>query len=133
MKLKLNPAYLTLALALFALWGLRRLGMDETTADAITTALMLALGASPSALPAAARRAGTVALVLLATISCSRLDVSAERSSHLAIRVPAPHVVEATVDGEVRYRQSGPMPLELRAPPGTCLRAGPDGVLRPCQ
>lgn len=132
MKLKLNPAYLTLALALFALWGLRRLGMDETTADAITTALMLALGASPSALPETARRVGPIALVLLATVGCGQLEIAATRSSHLDIRVPAPHHVEATVDGVVRYRQSGPMPLELRAPPGTCLRSGPDGVLRPC-
>ena len=47
----LNPAYLVLALSIAALWGLRRLGMDPSTADAIVTALMLGLGASPSLLP----------------------------------------------------------------------------------
>ena len=47
----INPAYLVLAISIAALWGLRRLGMDASTADAIVTALMLGLGASPSLLP----------------------------------------------------------------------------------
>lgn len=44
----INWAYIVLALAVFALWGLRRLGVDDTTADTITTFLMLGLGAAPS-------------------------------------------------------------------------------------
>lgn len=112
MKLKLNPAYLTLALALFALWGLRRLGMDETTADAITTALMLALGASPSALPATARRLGPVALVVLTISSCVTLGGTVDRDAHS---------VTWRCDGRIKVRMltagvrvecpSGPAPL----------------------
>jgi len=47
----INPAYLVLAVSIAALWGLRRLGMDPSTADAIVTALMLGLGFTPSVLP----------------------------------------------------------------------------------
>jgi hypothetical protein len=44
----INPAYLVLAVSIAALWGLRRAGMDASTADAIVTALMLGLGFTPS-------------------------------------------------------------------------------------
>ena len=44
----INPAYLVLAVSIAALWGLRRIGMDATTADAIVTALMLGLGFTPA-------------------------------------------------------------------------------------
>jgi hypothetical protein len=81
MKLKVNSTYLVLALALFALWGLRRLGMDEITADAITTFLLLALGVSPSALPAKAPRIGPVALVVLALTGCATLGGTVDREA----------------------------------------------------
>ena len=36
------------------------------------------------------------------------------------------------MDGKVRYEQTGPMELVLKAPPGTKLCAGSDGVLAVC-
>lgn len=69
-------------------------------------------------------------LLLLACTSC--VTVTAEKSADLFIDVRAPHMVRATVDGKVRYEQTGPMALELKAPPGTRLCAGSDGVLAGC-
>lgn len=70
--MNINWTYIVLALAVFALWGLRRLGVDDTTADTITTFLMLGLGATPSALPKVAKKAGVALLVLFAT-GCATL------------------------------------------------------------
>lgn len=69
-------------------------------------------------------------LLLLLPLSC--VTVTAERSADLFIDVRAPHRVTATVDGKVRYEQTGPMGLVLKAPPGTKLCAGSDGVLAVC-
>ena len=68
-------------------------------------------------------------LVLLAS-SCA--TVTAEKSADLFIDVQAPHRVTATVDGVVRYEQTGPMALKLKAPPGTKLCADSAGVLAVC-
>ena len=46
--MRLNPAYIVLAVSIAALWGLRRLGMDDATADAIVTALVVGLGFTPA-------------------------------------------------------------------------------------
>lgn len=70
------------------------------------------------------------ALLLLTCASC--VTVTAEKSADLFIDVKAPHRVTATVDGKVRYEQTGPMGLVLKAPPGTKLCAGSDGVLGVC-
>lgn len=70
------------------------------------------------------------ALLLLACTSC--VTVTAEKSADLFIDVRAPHTVRATVDGKVRYEQTGPMALELKAPPGTKLCADASGVLAVC-
>lgn len=70
------------------------------------------------------------ALLFLACASC--VTVTAETSAHLTIKVDAPHKVTATVDGKVRYEQTGPMALELKAPPGTKLCADAAGVLAVC-
>lgn len=70
------------------------------------------------------------ALLILACASC--VTVTAEKSAHLTIKVDAPHKVTATVDGKVRYEQTGPMALELKAPPGTKLCADASGVLAVC-
>lgn len=70
------------------------------------------------------------ALLLLTCASC--VTVTAEREADLFIDVRAPHRVTATVDGKVRYEQTGPMGLKLKAPPGTKLCAGTDGVLGVC-
>lgn len=70
------------------------------------------------------------ALLLLACASCA--TVTAEKSADLFIDVKAPHRVTATVDGRVRYEQTGPMALELKAPPGTKLCADSSGVLAVC-
>lgn len=70
------------------------------------------------------------ALLLLACTSC--VTVTAEKSADLFIDVKAPHRVTATVDGKVRYEQTGPMGLVLKAPPGTKLCADASGVLAVC-
>lgn len=70
------------------------------------------------------------ALLLLACASC--VTVTAKKSADLFIDVKAPHAVRATVDGKVRYEQTGPMALELKAPPGTKLCADSSGVLAVC-
>lgn len=70
--------------------------------------------------------------LLLVLFASSCVTVTAERSADLFIDVKAPHTVRATVDGKVRYEQTGPMALELKAPPGTKLCAGSDGVLAVC-
>lgn len=44
--MKLNLSALTLAASLLAVWGLRRLGIPEGVADAITSALLVGLGLS---------------------------------------------------------------------------------------
>ena len=69
-------------------------------------------------------------LLLLLPLSC--VTVTAEKSAHLTIKVDAPHKVTATVDGRVRYEQTGPMALELKAAPGTKLCADVSGVLAVC-
>ncbi len=46
--MNINPAYIVLAVTIAAVWGLRRLGMDDKTADAIVTALVMGLGFTPS-------------------------------------------------------------------------------------
>ena len=48
MKLKINLAYIGLAVSITALWGLRRIGMDPDVADAVVTALMIGLGFTPA-------------------------------------------------------------------------------------
>ena len=48
--MKINLSALLIPIALFAVWGLRRLGMDEVTADSIVSALVLALGGTAPAL-----------------------------------------------------------------------------------
>lgn len=60
--MKVNATFLVMALALFCVWGLRRLGVDDTTADTIVTLLVLGLGVAPSALP----KLGRVALAFVA-------------------------------------------------------------------
>ena len=70
--------------------------------------------------------------LLLVLLASSCVTVTAERSADLFIDVKAPHTVRATVDGKVRYEQTGPMGLVLKAPPGTKLCAGSDGVLAVC-
>lgn len=69
----------------------------------------------------------------LALLASSCVTVTAEKSAHLFIDVRAPHRVTATVDGALRYEQTGPMALELKAPPGTKLCADASGVLAVCQ
>lgn len=69
---------------------------------------------------------------LLVLLASSCVTVTAEKSADLFIDVRAPHRVTATVDGKVRYEQTGPMGLVLKAPPGTRLCAGTDGVLGVC-
>ena len=51
--MKINASALTLAVTLIALWALRRIGMDATTADAITSALLVGLGLSRPAVDSA--------------------------------------------------------------------------------
>ena len=70
--------------------------------------------------------------LLLVLIASSCAPVTAERSADLFIDVQAPHRVTATVDGKVRYEQTGPMALLLKAPPGTKLCADALGVLAVC-
>lgn len=70
--------------------------------------------------------------LLLVILASSCATATAERSADLFIDVKAPHRVMATVDGVVRYEQSGPMALELKAPPGTKLCADASGVLAVC-
>ena len=70
------------------------------------------------------------ALLLLACTSC--VTATAEKSAVLDINIKAPHRVTATVDGKVRYEQTGPMGLMLKAPPGTKLCADASGVLAVC-
>lgn len=70
--------------------------------------------------------------LLLALLTSSCVTVTAETSADLFIDIRAPHRVTATVDGKVRYEQTGPMELVLKAPPGTKLCAGSDGVLAVC-
>lgn len=70
------------------------------------------------------------ALLILACTSC--VTVTAEKSADLFIDIRAPHTVRATVDGRVRYEQTGPMALLLKAPPGTKLCADASGVLAVC-
>lgn len=48
--MKLNMSALTLAVGLLAVWGLRRIGVPEDVADAITSALLIGLGLSRPAL-----------------------------------------------------------------------------------
>ena len=69
-------------------------------------------------------------LIVLLASSCA--SVAAEKSADLFIDVSAPHTVRATVDGKVRYEQTGPMALRLKAPPGTKLCADSAGVLAVC-
>lgn len=69
-------------------------------------------------------------LLLLLPLSC--VTVTAEKSADLFIDVQAPHRVTATVDGKVRYEQTGSMGLVLKAPPGTKLCADASGVLAVC-
>ena len=70
--------------------------------------------------------------LLLVLIASSCVTVTAERSADLFIDVQAPHTVRATVDGKVRYEQTGPMGLVLKAPPGSKLCADSAGVLAVC-
>lgn len=66
--MKLNVTYLVLALVLFALWGLRRLGVDDATADTITTFLVLGLGTTPSMLAKGAGKVPRVTPLLLVLV-----------------------------------------------------------------
>ena len=70
--------------------------------------------------------------LLIALLASSCVTVTAERSADLFIDVQSPHRVTATVDGVVRYEQTGPMGLVLKAPPGTKLCADASGVLAVC-
>ena len=70
--------------------------------------------------------------LLIAILASSCATVTAERSADLFIDVQPPHRVTATVDGVVRYEQTGPMALKLKAPPGTKLCADSAGVLAVC-
>ena len=70
--------------------------------------------------------------LLIALLASSCATVTAEKSADLFIDVQAPHRVTATVDGVVRYEQTGPMGLVLKAPPGTQLCADASGVLAVC-
>lgn len=72
--MKINLTYLVLALVLFALWGLRRLGVDDATADTITTFLVLGLGATPSMLANGAGKVPKITpllLVLALSVGCA--------------------------------------------------------------
>ena len=70
--------------------------------------------------------------LLLVILASSCATVTAEKSADLFIDVQAPHRVTATVDGKVRYEQTGLMALVLKAPPGTKLCADSAGVLAVC-
>ena len=73
-----------------------------------------------------------VGLVVLAVSACGTLRVTPRWTSDLEIRALGPHLVRSTVDGEVRYEQTGPMALRLRAVEGTVLVADKDCVRGIC-
>jgi hypothetical protein len=75
-------------------------------------------------------RALILAALLLA--GCGTLRVTPKETSDLEIRALGPHLVRSTVDGEVRYEQTGPMALRLRAVEGTVLVADKDCVRGVC-
>jgi len=43
-----NWAYILMAIVILALWGLRRIGVDEATADTVLTFLVIGLGLTPA-------------------------------------------------------------------------------------
>ena len=46
--MKFNVAYLLMAVVILAIWGLRRLGVDDTTTDTVLTLLAIGLGLTPA-------------------------------------------------------------------------------------
>ena len=46
--MKFNVAYILMAVVILALWGLRRLGVEEGTADTVLTFLVIGLGLTPA-------------------------------------------------------------------------------------
>lgn len=77
-----------------------------------------------------------VLLGLASGCTTLRLTTTAkDRPKYLIDRGP-PHQFCYYLNGEERFCASGPAAaddVELRAAPGTCLRAGADRVLRPCE
>jgi len=75
-----------------------------------------------------------IAAVLAAGLmGCGAAHYKAERTMRADIQVSAPAHVWTFADGTRRCSVSGPMDLILKAEPGTCLKAGADGVLRECE
>lgn len=92
--MKINPTYLLLALVIFSVWGLRRLGVDENTADTISTLLILGLGASPSVLPTVGKVASKIAPMLVLGIMLASGGRAEANTVVVAphVSVPPPHV-----------------------------------------
>jgi len=62
---------------------------------------------------------GPVGFIIAAVFTlsaCGTVNVSAKTSAHCKIKRGPPHLVECTVDGDVRYRQTGPQALKIACP-----------------
>ena len=75
------------------------------------------------------------ACILAGLVGCKTVSIQTEASDavDLSLKVSAPHEVIYFVNGEARCTSKGSQAVKLRAKPGTCLNAGDDGVLKPCQ
>jgi len=124
----------TIMLAL-VIAGANRLGITIDPELALDiTCIILAVGLGAHKIGSAPKPSKALPLITLVLLSsCTTLEVTATKTAWISIKVEAPHRVEVSADGEVRYTQDGPMPLELRGRPGDCIKAGEDGVFRVCE
>jgi hypothetical protein len=67
--------------------------------------------------------ATAIVCALALAVGCGTLKVTPREYADIEIRVMAPHILRAVVDGETRYEQTGPQRLRLRARAGTTLIA----------
>ena len=64
--------------------------------------------------------------------ACGTLDVTADKGQkvHYLMDVGPPHHFEYRVDGKWKCRGKGPQFAAVKGKPGTCLKAGADGIFK---
>lgn len=78
------------------------------------------------------RRLLAAALVVGLT-GCKTVEVDTDRPVDLLLQVSPSTLIDARVQGgDGRCTIRSTQPAALKAKPGTCLKAGDDGVLAPC-
>lgn len=139
--MKINLTYIILAISVLCLWGLRRIGVDDATADIVITLLMVALGVAPG--PAKPPAVGPVAVVFIG-LAALVVAMAGEAAASVAHSGATHHVVHhaphqaartaittarttTTVAAAVAAANGRSEEVAAEAEAGGCSTAGPSG------